>query len=40
MGNMIFELNDGSGSIKEYHDNVKLSFEGNYLKGEKDGKGK
>ena len=38
-GNMIYELKNGSGKVKEY-ENGKLSFEGKYLNGKKDGEGK
>ena len=39
-GNMEFEIKDGKGKIKEYHENGKLEFEGEYLNGEKNGKGR
>ena len=38
--NVIYELKKGKGLIKEYYDNGKLKFEGEYLNGEKNGKGK
>ena len=31
---------NGNGTIKEYDDNDKLIFEGEYLKGKRNGKGK
>ena len=37
--NVIYELKDGKGLVKEYNGN-KLIFEGEYLNGEKNGKGK
>ena len=39
-GNKIYELINGNGKIKEYYGNSKLKFEGEYLNGEKNGKGK
>ena len=40
-GNIIYELINGHGKIKEYYDfNDKLIFEGEYLNGKKNGKGK
>ena len=39
-GNIIYELINGNGQIKEYYDNGKLFFEGEYLNGERNGKGK
>ena len=38
-GNIIYELNNGKGLIKKYN-NYKLTFEGEYLNGEKMGKEK
>ena len=38
--NSIYELIKGTGKIKEYNDNGKLIFEGEYLNGERNGKGK
>ena len=38
-GNIIYELINGNGKIKEYFDN-KLIFEGEYLNGKRNGKGK
>ena len=38
---VIYELKEGKGYIKEYNDfDVTLIFEGEYLYGEKNGKGK
>ena len=34
-GNIIYELNNGDGNVKEYDDNGKLKFEGKYLNGKK-----
>ena len=39
-GNLIFELINGNGKIKEYNDNGTLKFEGEYLNGKRNGKGK
>ena len=39
-GNIIYELNNGNGKIKEFDYNNKLIFEGEFLNGEKNGKGK
>ena len=38
--NIQYELNDGKGYIKEYNENNTLIFEGEYVNGEKNGKGK
>ena len=38
-GELIYELKNGEGFVKEYDDN-KLLFEGKYINGEKNGKGK
>ena len=38
--NMVYELKNGSGYIKEYNYFGKLEFEGEYLNGERNGKGK
>jgi len=36
-----YEINDGKGDIKEFFDfNGKLIFEGKYLNGERNGKGR
>ena len=40
LNNIVYELKDGKGLIKEYYKNGNLIFEGEYLKGEKNGKGK
>ena len=37
---MEFEINKGKGKIKEYYDNGNIKFEGEYLTGERNGKGK
>ena len=39
-GNVIYELINGNGRVKEYNFNGKLEFEGNYLNGNRNGKGK
>ena len=39
-GKIEFEINDGKGYIKEYDYDGKLIFEGEYLNGERNGKGK
>jgi len=37
---MIYEINEGKGFVKEYYYFAsKLSFEGEYINGEKNGKG-
>ena len=38
--NNIYRLKNGKGYIKEYNDKGKLIFEGEYVNGEKNGKGK
>ena len=38
-GNIIYELINGKGKVKEFDTNGILEFEGEYLKGEKSGKG-
>ena len=38
--NIEYTLNKGKGYIKEYDDDGKLEFEGEYLNGERNGKGK
>ena len=38
--NIIYEIKDGKGLIKEYNDWGKLIFEGEYLNGKRNGKGK
>ena len=37
---IIYELKNGKGKIKEYDDNGKIKFEGDYFNGERNGKGK
>ena len=40
-GNIIYELINGKGKVREYkEDNAKLIFEGEYLNGKRNGKGK
>ena len=39
-GNKEYEIKDGKGFVKEYNNNGKLIYEGEYLYGEKNGKGK
>ena len=39
-GEVIYEINDGKGYIKEYDSDGKLVFEVDYLNGERNGKGK
>ena len=39
-GNIIYELINGNGKVKEYDEDGELLFEGGYLKGERNGKGK
>ena len=39
-GNIIYELINGDGKVKEYWNNGKLLFEGEYLNGKRNGKGK
>ena len=38
-GNIIYELNQGNGKVKEFNILGKFIFEGKYLKGKKNGKG-
>ena len=40
MNHKIYEFNNGKGYKKEYDEKGKLTFEGEYLNGEKNGKGK
>ena len=35
-----YEIKEGEGIIKEYYENGKLNFEGEYLNGKKNGKAK
>ena len=39
-GNKIYEINNGTGIIKEYNESGAIKYEGEYLNGEKNGKGK
>ena len=39
-GNIIFELKNGNGKVIEYYDNGKIKFEGGYLNGKRNGKGR
>ena len=39
-GNIIYELINGNGKVKEYNDKGKLIFEGEYLNSKENGKGK
>jgi len=39
-GNIIYELINGNGKVKEYNYEGKLVFEGEYLNGKRNGKGK
>ena len=39
-GNIIYELKNGSGKVKEYGCSGILKFEGEYLNGKRNGKGK
>ena len=39
-GNIIYELINGNGKVKEYNWDAQLEFEGEYLNGRKNGKGK
>ena len=38
--NIIYELKNGNGKVKEYNDSGILRFEGEYLNGLRNGKGK
>ena len=38
--NIVYELNNGKGYVKEYCNNSSLEFEGEYLFGQRNGKGK
>ena len=38
-GNIIYDLINGNGKVKEYNEFGILLFEGEYLKGKKNGKG-
>ena len=39
-GNIIYELINGNGKVKEYDDDGNLKYEGEYLNGKRNGKGK
>ena len=39
-GNVIYELINGNGKVKEYYEHGILLFEGEYRKGKRNGKGK
>ena len=39
-GNIIYELNNGNGRMKEYGYNGRLRYDGEYLNGKRNGKGK
>ena len=39
-GNIIYELINGNGKVKEYYHGGKLQFEGEYLNGKRNGVGK
>ena len=39
-GNILYELINGNGKVKEYDEEGQLKFEGEYLNGKKNGKGK
>ena len=39
-GNIVYELKNGTGKVKEYDNDRKLIFEGVYINGERNGKGK
>ena len=39
-GNIVYELKNGNGFVKEYNDDGVLEFEGEYLNGKRNGKGK
>ena len=38
--NIVYELKDGNGSIKKYDLYDRLKYEGEYLNGKRNGKGK
>ena len=40
LGKIVYELKDGKGLVKEYSYYLQLDFEGEYLNGERNGKGK
>ena len=39
-GNIIYELKNGNGKSKEYYSNGIIKYEGEYLNGLRNGKGK
>ena len=39
-GDIVYELNNGKGYVKEYDYYLNLVFEGEYVNGQKNGKGK
>ena len=39
-GNVIYELKNGNGKVKEYYDNGNIKFKGEYLNGKQNGEGK
>ena len=39
-GNIIYELKNGTGKVKEYYDDGELKFEGEYSNGKRNGQGK
>ena len=39
-GNIIYQLKDGNGKVKEYNDKSKLIFKGEYLEGKRNANGK
>ena len=39
-GDIIYEINNGNGSTRQYDDNGELKYEGGYLNGKRSGKGK
>ena len=38
-GNVIYELKNGNGKVKEYYDNGNIKFKGEYLNGKQNGEG-
>ena len=40
LGNIIYELKNGDGNVKEYNNDGELVFEGEYLDGKRYGKGR
>ena len=39
-GNILYELKNGNGKVKDYDDNGNLIFEGEFLNGQANGNGK